>query len=421
MAAPSPRIVIVGGGFGGLSAAKALAGKPVSVALVDRTNHHTFQPLLYQVATTVLSPGQIAAPLRHILRRARNVAVVLGEATGFDLAARRVELAEGHLGYDFLIVAAGARHSYFGHPDWERDAPGLKTLDDALEIRRRALTAFEDAERRALAGESVPAPILAVVGGGPTGVELAGAFADIARQAMRGNFRAIDPANARVLLLEGGPRVLPTFPQRLSASAQRQLEALGVEVRLDSMVTDLGPHRLRIGEREVVDADVIVWASGVAASPLGRALGGEVDRAGRVRVEPDLSIPGHPEVFAIGDLALYLGSDGKPMPGVAQVAIQQGRLASRNVLATLAGRPRGAFRYRDYGTMATIGRRRAIADLRGMKLTGLIAWLAWLFVHLMSLVGFHNRLAVFREWMWAYFTRDRSARLITGGRRREVS
>jgi len=421
MAAPSPRIVIVGGGFGGLSAAKALAGKPVSVALVDRTNHHTFQPLLYQVATTVLSPGQIAAPLRHILRRARNVAVVLGEATGFDLAASRVELAEGHLGYDFLIVAAGARHSYFGHPDWERDAPGLKTLDDALEIRRRALTAFEDAECRALGGESVPAPILAVVGGGPTGVELAGAFADIARQAMRGNFRALDPANARVLLLEGGPRVLPTFAERLSASAQRQLEALGVEVRLDSMVTDLGPHRLRVGEREVIDADVIVWASGVAASPLGRALGGDVDRAGRVRVEPDLSIPGHPEVFAVGDLALYPDAQGRALPGVAQVAMQQGRLAARNVLASLAGRPRGTFRYRDYGTMATIGRRRAIADLRGMKLTGLIAWLAWLFVHLMSLVGFHNRLAVFREWMWAYFTRDRSARLITGGRRREVS
>jgi NADH dehydrogenase len=421
MVAAPPRVVIVGGGFGGLSAAQALAGKPVSVTLVDRTNHHTFQPLLYQVATTVLSPGQIAAPLRHILRRARNVAVVLGEATGFDLAARRVQLAEGHLGYDFLIVAAGARHSYFGHPDWERDAPGLKTLDDALEIRRRALTAFEDAERRALAGESVPAPILAVVGGGPTGVELAGAFADIARQAMRGNFRAIDPAHARVLLLEGGPRVLPTFAQQLSASAQRQLEALGVEVRLDSMVTDLGPHRLRIGEREVVDADVIVWASGVAASPLGRALGCDVDRAGRVRVEPDLSIPGHPEVFAIGDLALYPDVHGRPLPGVAQVAMQQGRLAARNVLASLAGRPRGAFRYRDYGTMATIGRRRAIADLRGMKLAGLIAWLAWLFVHLMSLVGFHNRLAVFREWMWAYFTRDRSARLITGGRRREVS
>jgi NADH dehydrogenase len=414
MAASLPHVLILGGGFGGLSAAKALAGKPVRVTLVDRTNHHTFQPLLYQVATTVLSPGQIAAPLRHILRRAGNISVVLGEALGFDLEARRMKLDEGEIGYDYLIVAAGSRHSYFGHSEWEADAPGLKTLDDALEIRRRALTAFEDAERRALAGESVPAPILAVVGAGPTGVELAGAFADIARQAMRGNFRAIDPANARVLLIEGGPRVLPTFPETLSARALRQLTDLGVEVRLGSMVTELRPHRLRIGENETIDADVIVWASGVAASPLGRALGGETDRAGRIRVEADLSLPGHREVFAIGDMASYLGADGKPLPGVAQVAMQQGRLAARNILATLAGRPRGTFRYRDYGTMATVGRRRAIAALGPLRLSGLLAWLAWLFVHLMSLVGFHNRLGVFREWLWAYFTRDRSARLITG-------
>ena len=409
----SPHVVILGGGFGGLSASKALAGKPVRVTLVDRSNHHTFQPLLYQVATTVLSPGQIAAPLRHIFRRAGNVAVVLDEATGVDLANRKLRLAHGELAYDFLIVAAGARHSYFGHAEWEALAPGLKTLEDALEIRRRALLAFEEAERRGLAGEAVATPTFAVVGAGPTGVELAGAFADIARQALRGNFRAIDPAKARVILLEGGPRVLPAFPEELSRKAQRQLEDLGVEVRLGSMVTAIGPGSVRIGESETLPAEVLVWASGVAASPLARALGREVDRAGRVRVEPDVSIPGHPEVFAIGDMALFIGPDGKPLPGVAQVAIQQGRLAARNILATVAGRQRAEFRYRDLGTMATVGRRRAIAVLGPLRLSGLLAWLAWLFVHLMALVGFHNRLAVFREWLWSYFTSDRSARLIT--------
>ncbi len=414
-----PHVVILGGGFGGLSAGQALAREPVRVTLVDRANHHTFQPLLYQVATTVLSPGQIAAPLRQIFRRARNVAVILAEATGVDLPRRRLLLDGGELVYDFLIVAAGARHSYFGHTEWEALAPGLKTLEDALEIRRRALVAFEDAERRALAGEAVPPPTFAVIGAGPTGVELAGAFADIARQALRGNFRAIDPAKARVLLLEGGPRVLPAFPEALSHKAQRQLEDLGVEVHLGKLVTEIAPGRLRMGRPEVGEAaetlaaDVVVWASGVAASPLARALGGETDRAGRVRVEADLSLPGRPEVFAIGDLALFLAEDGKPLPGVAQVAIQQGRLAARNILATIAGQPRATFRYRDLGTMATIGKRRAIAVLGPLRLSGFLAWLVWLFVHLMALVGFHNRLAVFREWLWSYFTSDRSARLIT--------
>ncbi len=414
MAAALPHVVILGGGFGGLSAAKALAGKPVRVTLVDRANHHTFQPLLYQVATTVLSPGQIAAPLRHIFRRARNVAVVLDEATGVDLDGRTLSLAHGELHYDFLIAATGARHSYFGHPEWEALAPGLKTLEDALEIRRRALLAFENAERRGLAGEAVETPTFAVVGAGPTGVELAGAFADIARQAMRGNFRAIDPAKARVILLEGGPRVLPSFPENLSRKALSQLEDLGVEVRLGSMVTQIAPGAVRVGDAETLRADVLVWASGVAASPFARALGGEIDRAGRVRIGPDVSIPGHPEVFAIGDMALFLGPDGRPLPGVAQVAMQQGKLAARNILATIAGRPRATFRYRDYGTMATIGRRRAICALGPFRLSGFVAWLAWLFVHLMALVGFHNRLAVFREWLWSYFTSDRSARLITG-------
>jgi NADH dehydrogenase len=419
MADTRRHVVILGGGFGGLSAGQTLARRPVRVTLVDRANHHTFQPLLYQVATTVLSPGQIAAPLRHIFRRAPNVAVILAEATGVDLAGRRLLLDGGELAYDFLIVAAGARHGYFGHPEWEELAPGLKTLEDALEIRRRALVAFERAERRALAGEAVPPPTFAVIGAGPTGVELAGAFADIARQALRGNFRAIDPAQARVLLLEGGPRVLPAFPPELSRQAERQLADLGVEVHLGKLVTEITPGRLRIGRpeageaAETLAADVVVWASGVAASPLGRALGGETDRAGRVRVEPDLSLPGHPEVFAIGDLALFSGEDGKPLPGVAQVAIQQGRLAARNILATIAGRPRAPFRYRDLGTMATIGKRRAIAVLGPLRLSGFPAWVVWLFVHLMALVGFHNRLAVFREWLWSYFTSDRSARLIT--------
>ena len=414
-----PQVVIVGGGFGGLYAAKALSGAAVEVTLVDRKNHHTFQPLLYQVATAVLSPGQIAAPLRRILRGARNVEVIMAEVAGFDANGRRVLLRDGaELAYDYLVVAAGARHAYFGHDEWERDAPGLKTVEDAVEIRRRVLLAFELAEREAyLTGRHEPLNF-AVIGGGPTGVELAGAIAGIAREVLASDFKAIDTRKARVMLLEGSPRVLGVYPEDLSAKAEVQLRELGVEVLTNSMVTAVEPGRIRVGE-EWIPASVTLWATGVAASPLGKALAAQVegvrlDRAGRVLVEPDLSLPGRREVFVIGDMASLTDAEGQVVPGLGAAATQEGRATAANILRDLRGEGRVAFRYKDKGNMATIGRNRAVALIWGRHLSGYVAWLMWALVHVFLLIGYRNRVLVMREWVWAYFTRQRSARLITG-------
>jgi NADH dehydrogenase len=386
----------------------------VHVTLIDRTNHHTFQPLLYQVATTVLSPGEIAYPIRAILRRHRNVDVVLGEVKEFDLASRTVRFDAGELRYDYLIVAAGASDSYFGHGEWEELAPGLKTVEDALEIRRRVLLAFELAERNAILGvpSSGGSPTFVVVGGGPTGVELAGALADIARRALARDFSRIDPKDARITLLEAGPRILPSFPKDLADRAVLQLRRLGVDVRTSAAVTAVAPGAVRLGDA-VVPATVILWAAGVRASSLGAQFG-DVDRAGRVRVREDLSVPAHPEVFVIGDLAAFATADGGPLPGLGAVATQQGQTAAENVWRSACGRPRVSFRYADWGQLATIGRRAAVAKFGRVHLAGSTAWFVWLFVHLMLLVGFRNRLAVLFEWAWAYFTFERSARLITG-------
>lgn len=409
-----PKVVIVGGGFGGLWAAKALAGKRVDITLIDRKNHHVFQPLLYQVATAVLSPGEIASPIRRILHYARNIEVILGEVTAFEKDRNIVILENGdEVSFDHLIVAAGARHAYFGHDEWETSAPGLKTIEDAVEIRRRVLLAFELAERETYLTGTHSYLNFVVIGGGPTGVELAGAIADIARQALAKDFKAVDTTKARVMLLEGSDRVLGTFTPELSESAKRQLEDLGVEVRLNSFVTDIEPGRLKAGE-EWIECDVALWATGVAASPLGKALGVETDKAGRVLVEPDLSLPGHPKIFVIGDMASLKQENGEPVPGVSPAAMQMGSHAARNIFADLDGKPRKSFRYVDKGSMATIGRHRAIADLRGWRFTGWIAWMMWLFLHVFFLIGFRNRIIVILEWAWAYFTRERSARLITG-------
>jgi NADH dehydrogenase len=414
-----PKVVIVGGGFGGLYAAKALADGPVDVTLVDRKNHHTFQPLLYQVASAVLSPGQISSPLRSILHGARNVEVILGEVTGFDVGARRVLLKGGsELQYDYLIVAAGARHSYFGHDEWQRNAPGLKTVEDAVEIRRRILLAFEVAEREAyLTGSHGPINF-AVIGGGPTGVELAGAIAGIAREVLGRDFKAIDTRKARVMLYDGNPRVLRSYPEELSRKAEEQLQELGVEVHTNSRVTAVEDGRIKVGE-EWIETSVALWATGVAASPLGRALaaqsaGVEVDKSGRVPVSPDLSLPGHGEIFVIGDLASLKDADGKIVPGLAAAATQEGKAVAANILRDLRGQERVPFRYRDKGNMSTIGRNRAVAQLGGWHLSGYFAWLMWALVHALLLSGFRNRLMVMREWVWAYFTHSRSARLITG-------
>ena len=408
----TPRVVIVGGGFGGLTAAASLARLPVAVTLIDRKNHHTFQPLLYQVATAGLSPGEIAAPIRSVLSRYKNVAVVMGEVCGFDLGNRRVKLGDFDVEYDYLVVAAGASHSYFGHDEWAPIAPGLKTVEDALEIRRRVLLAFELAERQAIATGAHDPLNFVIVGGGPTGVELAGTLAEVARRTLAKDFRAIDPTMARVVLVEGLPRVLPTYPEDLSRSAHQQLERLGVEVRTSTRVTSVEPGRLRLGDT-VLPSVVTLWAAGVAASPLGRMLG-TTDKAGRVLVEPDLSLPGHPHVFVIGDLASLAGPDGKPLPGLAPVAMQQGRAVAHNVECDMGGLPRSAFHYKDRGTLATIGRAAAVADFGRIKMTGFVAWIVWLFVHVMFLIGFRNRVLVMIEWAWSYLTYERAARLITG-------
>ncbi len=406
------KVVVIGGGFAGLWAVRALADAPVAITLVDRHNHHLFQPLLYQVATAGLAAPSIAAPLRHILRDQRNVTVLMGEVGGIDVDARRVQLAERTLEYDYLLVASGATHAYFGRDDWARFAPGLKTLEDAFEIRRRVLSAFEQAEATAEIEECKACLTFAVIGAGPTGAELAGTLAEIARHTLANEFRHIDPRRARVLLVEAGPRVLAGFSEQLSAKAHRQLERLGVEVRTGKPVTALGPDYLEFdGER--VAAHTIIWAAGVAASPLGRQLGAEVDRAGRVRVNPDLSLPTHPEVFAAGDL-VSLMQDGTPIPGVAAAAKQMGAHVARNIRAHLAGRPGTPFRYKDYGTLATLGRQSAIVQLPRLQFAGVLAWWFWLMLHIFFLIGFRNRLIVFINWAWAYFTYQRGARIIAG-------
>src|SRR5499427_8700889 len=408
-----PRVVIVGAGFGGLNAARALAKGPVQITVIDRKNFHTFQPLLYQVATAGLSPGEIAEPIRSILRPYKNVEVLMAEVTGFDLDRRMVETPELQIPYDYLIVASGATHSYFGHEDWEVFAPGLKTIEDALEIRRRVLLAFELAERQRAAGETTSALNFVVIGGGPTGVELAGTLAEISRYALAHDFRSIDPARARILLLEGGPRVLPAYPDDLSRSAEEQLRRLGVEVRTSTLVTSVEAGGVRVGETRII-APVILWAAGVAASPLGKALGVPVDRAGRVLVQPDLSVPGHPEVFVIGDLASLKDEQGQLLPGLAPVAIQEGKFVARLIRRELEGKPLGNFHYWDKGTLATIGRAAAVARFGKIHISGFIAWLGWLFIHIYFLIGFRNRLLVFIQWFWSYATYERAARLITG-------
>jgi NADH dehydrogenase len=411
-----PRVVIVGGGFGGLRAAALLAKLPVDVTLVDRKNHHTFQPLLYQVATAGLSPAEIAAPIREIMARHKNIEVLLGEVTGFDLEHRIVQLHGFDLPYDYLIVAAGAMHAYFGHDDWEPIAPGLKTIEDALEIRRRVLLAYELAEREAALDGKHRQLTFVVVGGGPTGVELAGTLAEIAHKSAPKSFRNLDAMQTRILLVEAGPSVLSSYPADLRESAVRQLKHLGVEVRTNSAVTDMQPGQVSIGN-EVVAAEVVLWAAGVAASPLGRALGVPVDRAGRVFVEPDLSVPGHREVFVAGDLASLKDERGNLLPGVAPAAMQQGRFAARQIAADLAGRPREEFRYFDKGSLATIGRAAAIAQFGRIHVSGFLAWLMWLFIHITFLIGFRNRILVLLQWAWSYLTYERSAWLLTGATR----
>jgi len=406
-----PRVVIVGGGFGGLYAARALAGAPLQVTVIDRRNHHLFQPLLYQVATAALNPADIAAPIRRVLRRQRNAEVALAEVSGVDLPGRRVLVPGGAIAYDRLIVATGATHSYFGHPEWAPDAPGLKSVEDALEIRRRLLTAYEQAERETDPDRQRAWLTFVVIGAGPTGVELAGAIAEVAHHALAADFRHIAPEKSRILLVEAAPRVLPPYPAELSASAERQLRRLGVEVRTGTAVTGLDDGGVEIaGER--IAARTVLWAAGVEASPLARSLSAPLDRAGRVRVNPDLTLPGHPEVAVVGDLA-SLEQDGRPVPGVAQAAIQEGRHAARNILRSLHGAPPVAFRYRDRGSMATLGRASAVADFGRLRLSGAVAWLAWLFVHILFLIGFRNRVSVILQWAWSYVTFDRGARLIT--------
>jgi NADH dehydrogenase len=408
-----PHVVIIGGGFAGLDAAKALAGAPVRVTVIDRHNHHVFQPLLYQVATAGLSPGDIASPIRWILRRQRDLRVLLARVERIDLAGRRVHLDGGDaVAYDALIIATGVTHSYFGRDDWAAAAPGLKTLDDALEIRRRVLLAFERAERESDPARQRELLTFAIIGGGPTGVELAGALAEIARQALRSEYDAIDPATARILLLEAGPSILPAFPPSLRDAARRSLVRLGVEVREGSAVTQVDPGAVSIGA-ERIGAGTVLWAAGVKASAVGASLGVPLDRAGRVIVQPDLAIPGHPEVFVAGDLAAFTHQTGAQLPGVAQVAKQQGVHAARSILRRLRGEPTAAFRYREYANMATIGRNAAIADFNWWRVSGYLAWCLWLSVHILFLIGFRNRLSVMLQWAASYMTYQRSVRLIT--------
>ncbi len=416
-----PHVVIVGGGFGGIEAARALRRAPVRVTLIDRTNHHLFQPLLYQVAMAGLSPADIAAPIRHILHDVKNCDTLLGEVTAIDLAGRRLDVdrADGErswVAFDFLVLAAGARTTWFGHDEWARSAVGLKDLDEAVEIRRRVLVAFEAAEAETDADARRRLLNFVVIGGGPTGVEVAGALAELGRFVLARDFRHVRAEELRVILLEGGPRLLPAFPERLSAYAAERLGRLGVEVRLGALVSDIRPDGVCVGEEHLPSATV-VWAAGVGASPLTAGLGVPLDRAGRVIVAPDCSLPGHPHVFAIGDIAAYPHTDdGRPLPGVSPVALQQARFVARQIAADLQKKPRGRFRYLDKGSMATIGRSAAVAVIGRFAFTGLFAWLVWLAVHIFFLIGFRNRLMVLINWAWSYFTYNRGARLITGRR-----
>ncbi len=414
-------VVIIGGGFGGLHAAKSLKRSPVKITLIDRNNYHLFQPLLYQVATGALSPANIAAPLRSILKRQRNADVLLAEVTGFDPANRRVIMADGEMSYDSLIVAAGTRTNYFGNPNWERLAPSLKTIEDATKIRRRILLAFERAERSRDRKEVISWLTFVVIGAGPTGVELAGAIAEIARYTLRHDFRRINPADARIILLDGVETVLPTFPSTLQEKARTSLERLGVVVRTGFRVTDVRDDSVVISkdsDSEQIPARTVLWAAGIQASPLGHALakatGVAPDPAGRIVVDEDLTVPGHPEIFVIGDLAHFHHQTGKPLPGVAPVAIQQGRYAANLIKDRLRGEFRPPFIYKDYGRLATIGRSAAVADFGKLRVSGYLAWLAWLFIHLMYIVEFENRILILLQWAWNYFTRNRSARLIVG-------
>jgi len=405
------RVIIIGGGFAGLAAAKGLADKNLDVTLIDRTNHHLFQPLLYQVATAGLSPANIAQPLRFILREAENIRVLWSEVIGIDVGQRSVTTKDDTYPYDFLVVATGARHSYFGHPEWEQYAPGLKTLEDAVEIRRRIFTAFEIAEKAKTVEEQQTALTFVVIGGGPTGVEMGGAIGELSRQALKRDFRNIDPSLSRVILIDASDRILSSFDEELAAAAYDDLSELGVDVRVKQKVTHIDPTGVTVGG-EHIGARTVIWAAGNVASPLGKMIG-EVDRPGRVLVQPDLSIAGHPEIFALGDMANFSHDHGQPLPGVSPVAIQMGQLCAKNILALASGGTTKTFHYHDKGSMATIGRNRAIADLHFMKITGFPAWLAWLFVHLAFLVGLRNQFLVFAQWIYSYFTFGKAARLIT--------
>jgi NADH:ubiquinone reductase (H+-translocating) len=410
-----PRVVIVGGGFGGLWVAKTLADAAIEVVVIDRQNYHLFQPLLYQVATAGLSPAEIAAPIRSIVSAYRNITVTLGEVEGVDTAACTVLIEGGRrVPYHYLVLATGARHAYFGHDDWEPFAPGLKGIEDATEIRRRILLAFERAENETDPAKRRHLMNLVIVGGGPTGVELAGAIAELASRALAKDFRSIDPRAARIVLVEAGPRLLSTMPADLSQDARRRLEQLGVEVRLNAPVSAVDATGVMTGT-ERIEARTVIWAAGVAASAAGKWIGAECDRVGRINVNPDLSVPGHPEIFAIGDTALVLGPAGKPLPGVAPVAKQQGRYVGKLIKARVRGAGQSEpFRYRDYGNLATIGRKAAVIDFGWIRLRGLFAWLIWTVAHIYFLIGFRNRMIVALNWLWAYFTFQRGARLITG-------
>lgn len=412
-ASKTPRVVVIGGGFGGLNAAIGLANSGVQVTIVDRKNHHTFQPLLYQVALAALSPADIAAPIRTAVHGKKNIEVLIGNVVTFDLERKLVRLDAGdEIRYDYLVVATGATHSYFGHDDWAKLAPGLKTLEDATEIRRRVLLAFELSERESLLeGQHCPLNFV-IVGAGPTGVELAGAISEIARHVLRADFRATDPRRARIIVLEGGPRVLAAYPEDLSASAQKQLESLGVEVRTNTMVTNVEPGCVWVGD-ERIDSAVTLWAAGVRASPLGQALGTRLDKTGRVFVDDHLNIEGHPEVFVLGDLAHFV-HDGAPLPGVAPVAIQMGQYTAKEIKRRVVGGRGEPFRYWDKGSMATIGRSKAVAQIGKIHLSGLLAWAAWLFIHLIYLIGYRSRFFVLLNWAWQYLSWQSGARLITG-------
>ncbi len=411
-----PHVVVIGGGFGGLNAVKAFDKQPVRVTLIDRWNHHLFQPLLYQVATGALAPSDIASPLRSILREQNNAAVVLAEVMAIDLKARTVHLADGMMTYDYLILAAGARSTYFGHEEWERLAPGLKSIDDAVAVRRRVFLAFEEAERVSDPAARARLMTFVIVGGGTTGVELAGAIAEVARESLTKEFRSIDPREARILLIDGGDRLLASFPPALSRRTMRDLKSLGVEIRLHAHVTSVEPEAVSVGDERIATATVI-WAAGVTPSPLAGTLDVPLDGKGHVRVEPDLALAAYPDAFVIGDMAALNGPNGKPLPGVASVAQQQGPHAARNILRRVGGKPTQPFRYFDKGTLATIGRNRAVADIFGVRLAGFPAWFIWAFVHIALLIGFRTRFSVMTEWIWAYFTRQRGSRLLEVGPR----